>query len=110
MLGLYLYSPYVHWAHKFITAPFVLAFTVNHLDSLSVFVKRILCLGYLRLLGIWSFSIYIWQQPMYFYASKPDVYLLDGFGLVLFAVSIFLGALSFYLLENPIRGYLNKNW
>lgn len=110
LLALFFYSPYAHWAFKFILAPFVLAFTVNHLDGLSFFVKQILCLGYLRLLGIWSFSIYLWQQPLYFYISKPGVYLFDGIGVTFFTVSIFLGALSFYLLENPIRGYLNNNW
>jgi peptidoglycan/LPS O-acetylase OafA/YrhL len=83
----------------------VFALAVNALPNASVLVQRILSFKPLRLFGLWSFSIYLWQQPFYFAAKSGSIptYLA-------LALAIFFGIASFYLLENPARSYLNRVW
>ena len=87
---------------EFVT-PVLLAFAVNHLRETGDGLRRALAFGPLRLLGIWSFSIYLWQQPFFQYkAAMPPG--------VAFAGALLAGIASFYLFENPIRTWLNRNW
>jgi peptidoglycan/LPS O-acetylase OafA/YrhL len=97
--------PYAMWGFS----PLLLAFTVNHLDKIPFAAKKLLSVDSLRLLGIWSFSIYMWQQPFFFYLRDYENYI--PMAVILgFLASILLGIASFYLLENPIRRYLNNHW
>lgn len=109
-LALLCYSPYApHWSAKWSMAPFLLAFSVNHLNLTPQTFRTMLNFLPLRLIGIWSFSIYLWQQPFYYYGTKFG----DAFhfaGPVLALIAICVGALSFYFIENPIRKYLNNKW
>lgn len=99
----------LHWSAQWLLSPFLLAFTVNHLNLIPGFLKSLLSFLPLRLLGIWSFSIYLWQQPLYFYGTKGgDAFFLAG--PILLAVSILIGAASFYLIENPARKFINDKW
>jgi len=83
----------------------IFALTVNLLSNAPQLIKQLLSFKPLRLAGIWSFSIYLWQQPFYvaYHSGIMPAYL---------AVSLAIGAgvTSFYLIENPIRLYLNKTW
>ena len=109
ILSAFCYSYYVPSYFMWVISPLLLAFTINHLDKVSIIVKKILSLDSLRLLGICSFSIYIWQQPFFFYLRDYENYL--PMAVILgFLASILLGIASFYLLENPIRRFLNNNW
>ncbi len=101
------YSP--HWSAHWSLSPFLLAFTVNHLNLTPDFFKNLLRFLPLRLLGIWSFSIYLWQQPFYYYGTKGgDAFLYAG--PVLLIACVLTGAASFYFIENPTRKYLNDKW
>lgn len=60
----------------------------------------------LRQLGLWSFSIYLWQQPFYLWVHS-DTRISPMLGLVL---ALMCGLLSFYLIESPSRTYLNAHW
>ena len=64
--------------------------------------------GPLRLLGIWSYSIYLWQQP--FLTHNYFAYFGDDRNVISFIAAIATGVASFYLFENPIRTWLNKVW
>lgn len=110
ILAFFCYSEYrPHWTAQWSLAPFLLAFTVNHLNLTPNFFKSILSFLPLRLIGTWSFSIYLWQQPFYYYGTKfGDAFYLAG--PIFFVVSIFIGIFSFYIIENPIRKYLNNRW
>jgi peptidoglycan/LPS O-acetylase OafA/YrhL len=109
-LALLCYTPYSpHWTAEWTLAPFLLAFTVNHLNIVSEKIKILLSYTPLRLIGIWSFSIYLWQQPFYFYGAKHQ-YAFEFAGPIFMLASTGVGALSFYLIENPIRKYLNNKW
>lgn len=106
ILALSLYSDFTpHWAAKAIFAPLLLAFTVNHLEELPSVLLDILRLNYLRLLGVWSFSIYLWQQPFYYMVKFGEIF--PGAKLFGFTLAIITGYLSFRFLEKPVREYLN---
>lgn len=92
-----------------IISPFLLAFTVNHLNLIPSIFKRLLEYKPLRLIGLWSYSIYLWNMPLYYYGIKHNDSNLI-LGIVLMIASIVIGALSFYSIEKPVRKYLNTHW
>lgn len=97
------------WMLTMTVAPFFLAFTVNHLAEAPRWVRSALSLAPLRLLGIASFSIYLWQQP--FYQYKRYLFAsLPGHALIGMVLSVAIGFLSFYVYENRIRTWLNRVW
>jgi peptidoglycan/LPS O-acetylase OafA/YrhL len=68
-------------------------------------VHAVLAAAPLRMLGLWSFSIYVWQQPFYLlskYHGMPHV-----LGL---ALAVACGVASFYLVEQPSRTWLNRRF
>lgn len=91
------------WWVSALLAPLALAFAVNHLQQMPRLCRRGLEGRALCRIGVWSYSIYLWQQPFYIYATSlpPGVPLAGG---------VLLGLASFYLLENPTREWLNKHW
>jgi peptidoglycan/LPS O-acetylase OafA/YrhL len=97
------------WMLTMTVAPFFLAFTVNHLAEAPRWVRAGLSLAPLRLLGIASFSIYLWQQPFYQYKK----YLFDGLpahALLGVVLAVAIGFLSFYAYEHRVRTWLNRVW
>jgi peptidoglycan/LPS O-acetylase OafA/YrhL len=90
------------WA-SFLFPPFLLAFTVNHLGQARAGIRAALASAPLRLLGLCSYSVYLWQQPFYqFREFFPQ-------GLALACV-LAIGAASFYWFEHPVRTWLNRHW
>ena len=97
---------YFHASGLDILASFALfALTVNHLDSLPEFVRKLLSIRLLRWFGKCSFSLYLWQQPFYMQAEKPGAQ-----PMLLLAAALAAGMLSFYCFEDPVRRYLNRKW
>lgn len=91
---------------SFVFPPFLLAFSVNHLSDSVLFFQTLLATTSFRIAGLWSYSIYLWQQPVYEYK-----YAIPGpdFAMPLIA-SIIMGALSFTLIEAPCRAFINNWW
>ncbi len=89
----------------FSLSPLLLAFTLNHLLEATRLLRAILELKAVRLMGIWSFSIYLWQQPFYEFNWK-----IPGPDFVGLFLAIIVGTLSFYLFENPVRAWINNRW
>jgi len=54
----------------FSLSPLLLAFTLNHIQESTRIFRALLENKIVRLMGIWSFSIYLWQQPFYRYNWK----------------------------------------
>jgi peptidoglycan/LPS O-acetylase OafA/YrhL len=79
------------------------ALAVNFLKQAPPLLHRVLSFMPLRQLGLWSFSIYLWQQPFYLYVHRNGMSPWLGVGL-----SILAGIVSFYCLESPVRSYLNR--
>jgi peptidoglycan/LPS O-acetylase OafA/YrhL len=86
---------------KSLFAPILLSFTANHLSEASAAMIKVLCFKPLRLLGFWSYSIYLWQQPFY----HARLTMPPGAAVVM---AVTVGAASFYLFENPTRRWLNE--
>jgi len=97
------YTSLAPWWSAMLLSPFLLAFAINHLSDAPHAFRRALALPLLRLLGVWSYSLYIWQQPFYEFS---DLLVPGG----AFAGALTLGLVSFYCFENPVRTWLNKNW
>jgi peptidoglycan/LPS O-acetylase OafA/YrhL len=93
------------WWTTVILSPLLLAFAVNHLAETPRWFRSALAWPPLRLLGVWSYSIYLWHGP---FASHD--YFGHAGNVVSCAVGIAAGILSFYAFENPIRTWLNKAW
>lgn len=102
ILAAFCYTRYAHWAMKITLAPAALAFAVNHIQA-SKIATTFLNLSWLRQLGLWSFSLYLWQQPLY--KAKG---LLTAPGAL--ALAVLVGILSFTMLEQPARRWLNEHW
>lgn len=82
-----------------------LALAVNFLSTSPVFLQQLFSIKPLRMIGLWSFSIYLWQQPFYLAAHRGE---LPVFLAIFFAICC--GVCSYYLLEKPMRAYLNTRW
>ena len=96
------YCPH-QWTAKIVFSPFLLAFTANHLSEAPKIMTKILCYRPLRLLGLWSYSIYLWQQPFNIGARRGHMY-----PAIAFVLAIVVGIISFYLFENPTRQWINE--
>ncbi|MEO7494790.1 MAG: acyltransferase [Massilia sp.] len=81
------------------------ALLINLLPAAPAWVHAALSFRPLRQLGMWSFSIYLWQQPFYRYVATDGMRPLPAVCLALLA-----GIASYYLLERPARMYLNRRW
>jgi peptidoglycan/LPS O-acetylase OafA/YrhL len=90
------------WWAETMLSPILLAFTVNHLGQIPQAARRVLEAPLLRWKGIWSFSIYLWQQP-FFELTKTHISAVEGLTLALVT-----GLASYYGLERPARAWLNS--
>jgi peptidoglycan/LPS O-acetylase OafA/YrhL len=96
--------PVPTWTLSLIS-PFLLAFTVNHLEEAPLPARRVLSSRAMRLFGIWSYSLYLWQQPFATYQK-----MIVGGPAAAFVAAALVGLLSYYALESPIRKWLNSQW
>jgi len=89
----------------FAVSPILLAICVNHLDDLPKLVNKLLLFAPLRYIGLWSYSIYLWQQFFYIYAWK-----IPGGRPAGLLLALVFGISSYYLLETPVRRLINSKW
>jgi peptidoglycan/LPS O-acetylase OafA/YrhL len=79
-----------------------LAVSVNLVDHSHELVGRLLRDSVLRWFGLVSFSVYLWQQPLY--AAH-----VTGLSAAIAApLALLLGVASFYLIEQPARRMLRR--
>ena len=78
------------------------AFVVNSLSTAPPSVKHALSLKPLKLLGLYSFSIYLWQQVFYLAHHRNGLPTWLAISLALIS-----GIASYYFIEKPTRYYLN---
>lgn len=105
LVGVYCYSSLAPWWASSLVSPFVLAFAVNHLSDIQPWFRQALSWQPVRQVGIWSFSIYLWQQPFYHHMSS-----IPGGAWVALCAAGLAGVMSFYWLEQPCREWLNRTW
>lgn len=83
----------------------LLAVSIVCLPKADPRLLRLLEVRWLVLVGTWSYSIYLWQQPILSVADYGSWQRACAA-----VVAIGAGFLSFRFLENPIRHYLNRQW
>jgi peptidoglycan/LPS O-acetylase OafA/YrhL len=93
------------WWLTVILSPLLLAFAVNHLSESPLWFRSALAWPLLRLLGVWSYSIYLWHGPF----ASHDYFGHNG-NVASCAAGVAAGVASFYLFENPLRTWMNKVW
>ena len=81
------------------------AMAVTLLDRAPRILQAALGFRPLRQIGVWSFSLYIWQQPFYIMMNRHELS-----PVVALALSMAVGITAFYLIESPARLYLNRVW
>lgn len=81
------------------------ALAVNLVERAPPLINSVLAFPPLRKLGLYSFSIYLWQQPFYLIVHRTNM--PKSVGLTL---AILIGIASFYSIEKPARNYLNRKW
>lgn len=79
----------------------LLTVAVNTLDFGPAGLRRALSMRALTAFGFLSYSIYLWQQPLYRLEGNVT-------GFVLVPAVIGLGAASYYFVERPARRWLNN--
>lgn len=96
------YTSLAPWWAEFLPGAF-LGFAVNHLEDLPKLAKDALSIKPLRMFGLWSFSIYLWQQPFYRWALDKSP--LETVGA--FAAAMGIALASYNLVEAPLRTWIN---
>jgi len=95
----------LNWNHvpdpiKYSAGSLLIAISINSLDQTYALARKFLSSSIIGWVGLISYSVYIWQQPFF--------YSIDRFGAApMLAGAICVGAISFYLYENPLRIRLN---
>jgi peptidoglycan/LPS O-acetylase OafA/YrhL len=79
------------------------ALALNLMDRSAGLFRRMLELRALRQMGVWSFSLYLWQQPFYMLMHREGLP-----APVALACALAVGVTAFYLVENPARNWLNR--
>ncbi|RWD61075.1 MAG: acyltransferase [Mesorhizobium sp.] len=83
----------------------LLALAVNALDFAGGYLTGSLSSRPMVMLGLWSYSLYLWQQPFYKFVYDRGVTPIPMLAAV-FACAL----ASYYIVEKPARGWLNRNW
>lgn len=103
--GVLLFSDSIPTTLHYTLAVPLLALAVNTLDSIGFYLKGPLSSRPMVMLGLWSYSLYLWQQPFYKFVDE------SGSEPVPMLAAVFACALaSYYIVEKPARGWLNRNW
>lgn len=90
--------------HYLVGVP-LLALAVNTLDFAGGALTGLLSSRPMVMLGLWSYSLYLWQQPFYKFVDER------GSAPIPMLAVVFACALgSYYIVEKPARGWLNRNW
>lgn len=89
---------------RIIVGSLALAVCVNTIGKSSNWLLTLLSIQPLRALGVWSYSIYLWQQPFYLLQERG---LPSAIGML---CGVLCGVISYYLIESPARRFLNETW
>jgi peptidoglycan/LPS O-acetylase OafA/YrhL len=81
----------------------LLAVAVATLERAPRALLRALCAPALVQVGVWSYSLYLWQQPFYVLKDKLPLPLMV-------AGAAATSLLSFYVVEQPARRFLNARY
>lgn len=95
---------------KYSVGTFFFSIAVSTVDRSYSINLRMLSSGPLRIIGILSFSTYLWQQVYYKILTIYEPILGYAAHFILFSLAIITGAVSFYCIEQPMRKFLKEKW
>jgi peptidoglycan/LPS O-acetylase OafA/YrhL len=81
----------------------LLAFAINTIDLAPKAALSALSFQPLAQIGIWSYSLYLWKQPFYKVAEIAPWWATPVLMATMFAATV----VSFYVVEQPARRYIN---
>jgi len=88
---------------KYSAGTICLAISISTINHLPPILLKILISPVITWFGLISFSLYLWQQPLY--------QLVNGFSpILLSAVAVTLATASYLCIEVPARRFLNARW
>jgi len=90
--------------HYLVAVP-LLALAVNTLDFAGGYLTGLLSSRPMVMLGLWSYSLYLWQQPFYKFVDERG-----SAAIPMLAAVLACALCSYYVIEKPARGWLNRNW
>jgi peptidoglycan/LPS O-acetylase OafA/YrhL len=88
---------------KYSLGALCLSLAVVGLDTAPAGLRKLLADPVLTRIGLWSFSLYLWQHPFFRLIGRAPTPLL-------FAAAVACALASFYLIEQPARRFLNRRW
>jgi peptidoglycan/LPS O-acetylase OafA/YrhL len=103
VVGLILNFAYFPDPVKYTLGTLCLGISLATLPKAPDFLRSGLSWSPLCKVGKRSFSLYLWQQPFYAFKDDAPPY-------VMLICAIIAGIMSFYLIEQPARRYLNARW
>jgi peptidoglycan/LPS O-acetylase OafA/YrhL len=83
----------------------LLAIAVNAVDFGARPFVRLLSAPLAMQIGLWSYSLYLWQETFYKF-----VYFDMSPALPMLAATFACALASYYIVEKPSREWLNRNW
>jgi peptidoglycan/LPS O-acetylase OafA/YrhL len=92
------------YLHYVVATP-LLALAVNSIDDLAEPVRKMFSSRLLSQFGLWSFSIYLYQQPFFKLVNDGKAQAIHLIG-----PAIVCGIASYYLVEKPARAALNARF
>jgi len=94
---------------QFTVGTALLALAVSTIDQSPALIRTsLLSSRIMTQVGVWSFSLYLWQQPFYKLVDKDVGIHLTRW--VAMPAALVAALLSFYLIESPARKFLNKRF
>lgn len=103
--GIALHSPAFPVAVSDSFGTTLLAIAVALADIAAKPIVRFLSMSWLTQIGVWSYSLYLWQEP--FYHAVKD---FSGSMPLMLLCAAIAGVASFYFVERPARRLLNALW
>lgn len=101
-LSILMYSPATIWPGVAALLPAVGTALIIYANKDSFFTSN----WVFQKLGDWSYSIYLWHWPLVVFVLLFDIEKSFFNISLLILLSVLLGALSYYCIENPARRYL----
>lgn len=86
----------------------LLAMSIAMLPSSPHVLKQTLSIPPLTFLGLTSFSLYLWQQPLFILLTERRPFGGPASNVIMLACACALGLASYYLIESPARRALNR--
>ena len=105
VLSILVYSPATVWPGVAALLPTVGTALILYAGKDSFLISNVVS----QKLGDWSYSIYLWHWPLVVSVLLFDIEKTSLVTIALISLSIVLGALSYYCIENPVRKILTSN-